>query len=64
VTICGIASKSGIRMCPYAAFHCTKFQGNWIMLLCLILSHLDEKKKRRKNEETQPIFEDSYLGNT
>jgi len=24
----------------------------------------DEKKKQKKNEETQPIFEGSYLGNT
>jgi len=47
-----------------SAFRCTKFQGNQILLLCFTTIFTPwRKKKKRKNEETMPIFECSYLGN-
>jgi len=36
VTIYSIATKFGIRICPYPTFQCTEFQGNRIMLLCFM----------------------------
>jgi len=56
VTIYGIATKFGIRMCPYLASQYTKFQGNWIMLLYFMTTFTPEEEKRKKNEETQPIL--------
>jgi len=47
-------------MCPYTTFLCTKFEDNRIT--CFHISYKDEKKKK-KNKETKPIFESSYLGN-
>jgi len=58
-----IAIKFGIRMCLYPAFQCTKFQGNWIMHLCFITTFTPWPKRWKKNKETKPIFEGSYLGN-
>jgi len=67
VTIYGITTKFGIEMHPYSDFQCTKFQGNRRMHFCFITTFTplrkEEKKKRKKNEETKPIFEGSYLGN-
>jgi len=57
VTIYDITTKFGIGMHPYPDFQCTKFQGNQIMHFCFNLW------KEKKNEETKPIFEGSYLGN-
>jgi len=62
VTIYGITTKFGIRMCLYPAFQCTKFQGNWIMHFCFITTFTPWWKNN--NEETKPIFEGSYLRNT
>jgi len=62
VTIYGITTKFGIGMHPYPGFQCTKFQGNQIMHFCLITTFTPLRKKK-KNEETKPIFEGSYLGN-
>jgi len=51
VTIYGIATKFGIRMCPYPAFWWTKFQGNRITPLCFMITFTPWRK------EKQPIFE-------
>jgi len=64
VTIYSITAKFGIRMHPYPDFQCTKFKGNRIMHFCFITTFTPlRKEKEKKNEETQPIFEGSYLGN-
>jgi len=65
VTIYGIVTKFNTTVPTYTVLLCTKFQNNRITRLLF-----DKKKKnkikmtRKKNEETQPIFEGSYLGNT
>jgi len=56
----------GMRLHLYLEFQCTKFQGNRIMPLCFIATFTPlgkGKKEEKKNEETQPTFEGSYLGN-
>jgi len=64
VTIYGITTKFGIEMHPYPDFQCTKFQGNRIMHLYFITTFTPlRKEEEKKNEETKPIFEGSYLGN-
>jgi len=54
-----IATKFGIKMCPYPAFqlrhsdNAVLFYNNFHTLM----------KRRKKLLETQPIFKGSYLGN-
>jgi len=64
VTIYGITIKFSIRICLYPTFQCTKFQGNWIIHLCFATTFIPWWKEEEKNEETKPIFEGLYLGNT
>jgi len=55
-----ILTKLGTKMRPYTTFLCTKFQGNQV----ICFHNFNAFTKRRKNEETRPIFGSSYLGNT
>jgi len=66
VTISGIATKFCISMRPYPPFQHIKSQGNQIMILCFTTTFTpwQKEEKRKKNEETKPIFEGSYLGKT
>jgi len=54
LTIYGITTKFSIRMRPYPAFQCIKFQGNWIMRLCFITTFTpwwkEEGKKKKKKK--------------
>jgi len=52
-------------MRPYTTFLCTEFQGNQITRFNMVTLTLlrKEEEKKRKHEETKPIFGNSYLGN-
>jgi len=45
-----ILTKLGTKMCPYATFLCTKFQGNWITRYHFVvtLTPLQKEKKTKK----------------
>jgi len=62
MTIYGITTKFGIRMC---LFQCAKFQGNKIMHYNNFHTFTKRRKKKRKEktEEIKPIFKSSYLVN-
>jgi len=68
VSVYRIQAKLGTKMCPYTTFMCTKFQGNQIIrfrfMVTFIPRRKEEKNTRKKNEETKPVFESLYLGNS
>jgi len=61
MTIYGITTKFGIRMCPYPAFQFTNFQGNQIILLYTFIPWWNEEKKITRRRKTKPILKGSYL---
>ena len=66
-----IPAKVGTEMRLYTPLLCAKFQGNRIWrsrFIAVFVSVRQEKEKyeeeEKKTEETEPIFEVAYLGNT
>ena len=64
-----IPATIGTEMCLYTPLLCTKLQGNRILRSCFIAVFVsvrkeEEKYEEKKPQETKPIFEVAYLGNT
>jgi len=67
VSVYRIITKLGTKMCHYTTFLCTKFSrqsDNPFPLYGNFHTKTKRRKKnKKKNEETKPIFESSYLTN-
>jgi len=60
ITVFGIATKSGIRMCFYTTFLCTKFQSNRISHFCLKTTFRHWKKKKRQKLKKLQHLEEAW----